>query len=150
MEVHYRWHPYFGCTVRVRRVEQRVTGRFLKVQGPTGVVVSIAAWMLDAVTCAGMTTGAPRVDCVALMELHQLLIDKGRNRRSPIDTAIVQEERHEDHPSPGRDAGLPTVEPVVRRKMPGRIEAGGTEQGKAAAGANPDASRRPERRGARR
>jgi hypothetical protein len=48
------------------------------------------------------------------MELHQLLIDNGRNRRSPIDTAIVQEERHEDHPSPGRDAGLPTVEPVVR------------------------------------
>ena len=148
MEVHYRWHPYFGCTVRVRRVEQRATGRFLKVQGPTGVVVSVAAWMLDAVTCAGMTIGAPLVDRGALMELHQLLIDKGRSRRSPIDTAIVQEERHEDHPGPGRDSGFPTVEPVVRRKMPGGIEATGTEQGKAAAGANPDASRRPERRGA--
>jgi len=38
MEVHYRWHPYFGCTVRIRRVEQRATGLFLKVQGPAGVV----------------------------------------------------------------------------------------------------------------
>jgi hypothetical protein len=148
MEVHYRWHPYFGCTVRVRRVEQRATGRFLKVQGPTGVVVSMAAWMLDAVTCAGMTIGAPRVDRGALIELRQLLIDNGRNRRSPIDTAIVQEERHEYHPSPGRNTGLPTVELVVRRKMHGGIEASGTEQGKAAVGANPAASRRPERRGA--
>jgi hypothetical protein len=28
-------------------------GLFLKVQGPAGVVVSMAAWMLDPVTCAG-------------------------------------------------------------------------------------------------
>ena len=55
IEVHYRWHPYFGCTVNIRRVEQRATGLFLKVQGPAGVVVSMAAWMLDPVTCAGMT-----------------------------------------------------------------------------------------------
>jgi hypothetical protein len=97
IEVHYRWHPYFGCTVRIRRVEQRATGLFLTVQGPTGVVVSMAAWMLDPVTCAGMTMGAPQVDRAALMELDQLLIDKSRNRRSPIDAAIVQEECHEDH-----------------------------------------------------
>jgi hypothetical protein len=107
MEVHYRWHPYFGCTVRVRRVEQRATGLFLKVQGPAGVVVSMAAWMLDPVTCAGMTMGAPQVDRAALMELDQLLIDKGRNRRSPIDAAIVQEECHEDRQGPGRDTGFP-------------------------------------------
>jgi len=36
--------------------------------------------------------GAPQVDRAALVELDQLLIDKGRNRRSPIDTAIVQED----------------------------------------------------------
>ena len=47
MEVHYRRHPYFGRAVGVRRVEQRATGQFLKVQGPTGVVVSMAGWMFD-------------------------------------------------------------------------------------------------------
>jgi hypothetical protein len=148
LEVHYRWHPYFGCTVRVRRVEKRATGLFLKVQGPAGVVVSMAAWMLDPVTCAGMTVGAPQVDRAALVELDQLLIDKGRNRRSPIDAAIVQEECHEDHQSTGRDTGFPTIEPVVRRKVPGGIELTGPEQGEAAAGTNPDASRRSQRRGA--
>ena len=61
LEVHYRWHPYFGCRVGVRRVEQRTTGRFLKVQGPTGVVVSIAGWMLDPAVCAGMIIGPPRL-----------------------------------------------------------------------------------------
>ena len=62
LEVHYRWHPYFGRKVGVRRVEQRATGRFLKVQGPAGIVVSIAGWMLDPVVCAGMTIGPPQVD----------------------------------------------------------------------------------------
>lgn len=104
IEVHYRWHPYFGCTVCIRRVEQRATGLFIKVRGPDGVVVSMAAWMLDPVTCAGMAMGAPQVDRAALMELDQLLIDKGRNRRSPIDAAIVQEECYGDRQGPGRDA----------------------------------------------
>ena len=58
LEVHYRWHPYFGRKVAVRRVEQRATGQFLKVLGPAGIVVSIAGWMLDPVICAGMTMAA--------------------------------------------------------------------------------------------
>ena len=33
----------------MRRVEQRATGQFLKVQGPAGIVISIAGWMLDPV-----------------------------------------------------------------------------------------------------
>jgi hypothetical protein len=148
IEVHYRWHPYFGCTVSIRRVEQWATGLFFKVQGPAGVVVSMAAWMLDPVTCAGMTIGTPQVDRAALIELDQLLIDKSRNRRSPIDAAIVQEECHEDRQSPGTDAGFPTIEPVVRRKVLGGIELTGPKQGEAVAGTNPDASSRPQRRGA--
>ncbi|MDX6502373.1 MAG: hypothetical protein QOG23_5637, partial [Blastocatellia bacterium] len=48
----------FGCAVRIRRVEQRATGLFLKVEGPAGIVVSIAAWMLDPVTCAGNDHGS--------------------------------------------------------------------------------------------
>jgi hypothetical protein len=44
------------------------------VRGPAGIVVSIAGWMLDPVICAGMTTGMPRVDLAALVELERLLI----------------------------------------------------------------------------
>lgn len=90
-------------------MEQRAIGLFLKVQGPAGVVVSMAAWMLDPVACAGMTIGAPQVDRAALVELDQLLIDKGRNRRSPIDVAIVQEECHEDGKRQYADAHGRTV-----------------------------------------
>jgi hypothetical protein len=56
----------------VRGVEQRATGQFLKVQGPAGIVISIAGWMLDPVICAAMTVGEPRVDLVALIELSRL------------------------------------------------------------------------------
>lgn len=52
--------PYFGRKVLVRRIAQRATGQFLSVQGPAGIVVLIASWMLDPVVCAGMTIGAPR------------------------------------------------------------------------------------------
>ena len=76
LEVHYRYHPYFGRKVLVRRMEQRATGQFLSVQGPAGIVVSIAGWMLDPVICAGMTVGAPRVDLAALVELERLLIGR--------------------------------------------------------------------------
>ncbi|HZX71496.1 MAG TPA: hypothetical protein VFE77_11825 [Rhodanobacter sp.] len=71
LEVHYRWHRYFGRKVSVRRVEQRATGQFLKVQGPAGTVVILAGWMLDPVICAGMTIGAPCVDLAALVELKR-------------------------------------------------------------------------------
>jgi hypothetical protein len=47
LEVHYRYHPYFGRKVLVRRMEQRAAAQFLSVQGPAGIVVSIAGWMLD-------------------------------------------------------------------------------------------------------
>jgi hypothetical protein len=40
--VHYPWHPYFRRKVLVRRVEQRATGQFVLVEGPTSIVVSIA------------------------------------------------------------------------------------------------------------
>jgi len=52
-----RYHPYFGRKVLVRRMEQRSTGQFLSVQGPAGIVVSIAGWtkpMTNAMT-KGMT-----------------------------------------------------------------------------------------------
>ena len=95
LEVHYRWHPYFGCKVGVRRVEQRATGRFLKVQGPTGVVVSIAGWMLDPVVCAGMIIGPPQVDLSALVDLQRLFMRTANPAHSRSDVGIVREEGNE-------------------------------------------------------
>ena len=70
---------------------QRVTGQFLKVQGPASALVSIAGWTLDPLACTGMTVGAPRVDLAALVELDRLLIDAGKPAQSRSDIAIVRE-----------------------------------------------------------
>jgi len=92
LKVHYRWHPYYGSKVSVRCVEQRVTGQFLRVLGPAGVVVSIAGWMLDPIICGGMVMGAPRPELAALIELSRLLIGADNAADSRNDGAIVREE----------------------------------------------------------
>jgi hypothetical protein len=69
----------------VRRVEQRVTGEFLMVQGPAGIVVSIAGWILDRVICAEMTIGTRRVDLAALIELRRLLMGVSNPTHPRID-----------------------------------------------------------------
>ena len=78
----------------IRRVEQRATGPFLQVQGPAGVVISIAGWMLDPVVCAGMAIGAPRVDVAALVELQRRLKGAVKAADSRSDVAIVPEENN--------------------------------------------------------
>lgn len=94
LEVHYRFHPYCGSKVLVRRVEQRTTGLFLQVQAPTGVVISIAGWMLDPVVCAGMVIRAPRVDVAALVEPQRWLKGAVKAADSRSDVAIVSEENN--------------------------------------------------------
>ena len=42
-------------------------GEFVHVEAAPGVVMVVAAWMLDPVACAGMEIGAPRVSLAALM-----------------------------------------------------------------------------------
>ena len=72
-------------------MEQRATGQFLKVLGPTGVVVSIAGWMLDPTVCGGMTMGAPRLELAALIDLNRLLMGTARAAHSRSARAIAQE-----------------------------------------------------------
>ena len=72
-EVHYRWHPYFGRMVNVRRVEQRATGQFLRIRGPLSTVITIPGWMVDPIACAEMTSGPPQVDLAALLEPKRLV-----------------------------------------------------------------------------
>ena len=144
LEVHYRWHPYFGSKVGIRRVEQRATGRFLKVLGPAGVVVSIADWMLDPIVCAGMTIGAPRVDLAALIELERLLIARANPADSRSDSAIVGEEYHDESQIAGDDIrsanGL-----VVRHQEIGGIDTPGEGQGHLDTSSDSDAGGRSQR-----
>src|ERR1700752_4521674 len=91
VEVHYRWHALYGRRVRRQYVERRASGEVVHVEVVPGVVVVVAAWMLDPAACAGMELGAPRVAVTGLIELHQLLTEGGF-RRSSVDDPIVQEE----------------------------------------------------------
>jgi hypothetical protein len=54
------------------------------VEVSPGVVVVLAAWMLDAAACAGMEIGPPRAAVSALVVLHRLLVDLGLRSSSPV------------------------------------------------------------------
>ena len=96
----------------MRRVEQRVTGEFLMVQGPAGIVVSIAGWILDRVICAEMTIGTRRVDLAALIELRRLLMGVSNPTHSRIDVGIVREEGNAVSQVAGSGAGSADEPPV--------------------------------------
>lgn len=95
VEIHYRWHPYFGQRVSIRRVEERATGRFLKVLGPSGVVVSISEWMIDPVVRGGMAMGFARVDLATLIELNRLVTSADKPALFLGGRRITQEEDDE-------------------------------------------------------
>src|SRR5882757_3166442 len=96
IEVYYRWHAHYRRRVRRQYVERRAGGDVVHVEVAPGIVIVVAAWMLDPAACAGMALGAPRVTLAALAELHQLLTERGFRRSSRDDPTIVQEEQHEE------------------------------------------------------
>jgi hypothetical protein len=99
-----------GCAVKVRRSEQRDTGKFVCVEAGNGVASMVAAWMLDPVICVKMVLGTPRVTVSALVELHQLLVERGFGSSSEGDSNIVQEKRRERSSEAGFSSsiGIPT------------------------------------------
>jgi len=147
LEVQYRWHPYFGRKVVIRRITQRATGRFLNIMGPAGVVVTIADWMLDPVVCAAMPKGTPRVDVTALVELKRLLMCAADTTHSCDDSGIVREDHHDVSQAAVVDRES-ADEPAVRRQKIGRTEFRGARQGRLDTGSDPDAGGRPQCRGA--
>jgi len=66
VEVFYRWHALYGRRVRRQYSEQRATGEVVHVEVSPGAVIVVAAWMLDAASCAGMNLGTPRASIAAL------------------------------------------------------------------------------------
>jgi hypothetical protein len=88
--------PLHGRLGRLQSSEYRFMGRFVHVEVAPGVITIVAAWMLDPVACAGMEIGAPRARVTALIDLHQLLIERGFRGSSLGDSRIVQEEQNEE------------------------------------------------------
>jgi len=139
--VHYRWHPLYGQHVRRHYSEQRATGEFVYVEAASGVVVVVAAWMLDPVACAGMAMGVPRVSLAALNDLHRLLVTYGSERSSADDATVVQEEQ--DEAVSTKPARTPTA-PGTRFRQASWDEPKRAQQGIGAAG--PAAARGRKRR----
>jgi hypothetical protein len=48
---------------------KRSRGQVVHVEAAPGVIIVLAAWMLDPAACAGMEIGAPRAAVAALIEL---------------------------------------------------------------------------------
>ena len=146
VEVHYRWHPYFGQKVSIRRVEERATGRFLKVLGPAGVVVSISGWMIDPVVCGGMTMGLARVDLATLVELNRLVTSADKPALFRGGRRITQEEDDEIPQYAG--AGVrPAARPDIQTPDARRTERQGSQEGGMDAGLPVNAGSRTGRRG---
>jgi hypothetical protein len=75
--------------------------RFVYVEVAPGVITMLPAWMLDPVACARMEIGAPRATVTALIDLHQLLIERGFRGNFLDDSRIVQEKQNEECPKIG-------------------------------------------------
>lgn len=95
VEVHYRWHSLYGRRVRQQNSEQRASGHVVHVETAPGVIIVLAAWMLDPAACAGMEIGAPHAEVTALIDLHRLLVERGFRRSSLGDLRIAKEEQNE-------------------------------------------------------
>lgn len=148
-EVHYLWHPYIGQKVWVRRVEERATGRFLKVEGPSGIVVSMPGWMVDPVACAEMRFGTPQVDVTALSDLKRLVTMVAASPNSQSDDGVVWEEVDEQARRARADRRQ-TDESDIRAPQGRRNERGRTDEGCNHARPDSDAGGRPRGRGDRR
>jgi len=82
VEVFYRLHALYGRRVRRQYSEHRATGEVVHVEVEPGVVLVVAAWMLDAASCSVMELGEPRTSVTALVDLHHLLSALGFRRSS--------------------------------------------------------------------
>jgi hypothetical protein len=83
----YRWHPFYGQTVRMLRARNKDGDQCIRCELPDGTTATIPAWMTDAETCAQMSAGEPAIGLAALVELRSFLDSRLRDR--PIDAGIA-------------------------------------------------------------
>ena len=101
-----------------------------------GVVIVVAAWMLDPAVCSGMELGTPRVTMEALGNLHFLLIERDFRRCFQDESHIVLEQRDDQDTLTDHAFGAASAEHRVRSEWTGG-------DGPIGARENPGASRRP-------
>lgn len=126
-----------------------MTGQYLQVLGPAGVVVSIAGWMIDPLTCGGMTMGSARVDLAALIDLNRLVTGGDKPALFQGGRGVAGEKDDETSQYAGACRGS-AAQPHIRNTQARRTERQGAGEGDINAGAVADASRRPGRRGVQR
>jgi len=147
VQVHYRWHPLHGRHVKLCCTEQRAAGPVAHVETAPGVVIVVAAWLLDPIICAGMQIGAPRVCVTALVDLHHLLVERGLRASSTDDSNIVQEKPSDQTAPIGASSAaiaaddIAAVEHCVRFHSASGDEPDRAGEGARASGAPLDASR---------
>jgi hypothetical protein len=147
--IHYRWHPLYGRSARRIQSKRCVSGDVVRVELSPGAVTVLPAWKLDAVYCAGLKVGAPRVSLPALRALHELLI-ACESRLVSAGGNIVRQEtqdgsavavRTEDGARSGAETqpagGATPVGPHSRRRTISGDDAGGTPSRAEGAGAAP-------------
>lgn len=71
--VRYRWHPLFGCQVRVAGVIGEGKSKIIRIEAPAGINGEIPAWMVEIEQCAKMSIGPPEVSLDRLVELSVYL-----------------------------------------------------------------------------
>jgi hypothetical protein len=69
----YPWHPLYGQRVRVYGRQGRAGRQILYIEVRPGLSREIPAWMCDAVACAAVSSGSPRLAIAALTELRAVL-----------------------------------------------------------------------------
>ena len=131
----------------MRRVEQRATGQFLKVQGPFSHVVSIPAWMVDSIVCTCLAFGVPQVELDALSDLKRLVMPAAAFANSQSENGIAWEEVNGTAQCAGADLRQAN-EPDIRTPHGGRDERCGTSEDYNDACPDPDAGGRALGRGA--
>ena len=87
--VHYRWHPLHGCRLHCHPGKRRSGHGVVHVGVAPGIVMVVAAWMLDLVACAGMEVGPPCAAVPALADLHRLLTALGFRTDSQGDSTVA-------------------------------------------------------------
>ena len=155
VEVHYRWHPLYGRRLRVLSSERRASGPVIHVAVARGTVTILPHWMVDAVVCAGMALGPPRISIDALSHLRLLLLERGFGRSFCDDSPIVA--KNPDKRSAQDSAGTVTAtcraapdEYCVRIEGPARPIHSGANESSGEPGPSVDAGGRGRGRGGRR
>src|SRR5690606_4244907 len=111
-----------GRRLRQHYSEDRRTGRVVHAEAAPGVVIVIAAWMLDPIACRSMELGSPRVSISALVELNDLLVRRGLRRSSPCDPTVAEEKHHDRAKGVGANGAAPPIGDDVRCDAVARYE----------------------------